>query len=162
MRLGVQEHLSTFVLNNVLFHKCNLWIYVIVSASAIHYVLVAVQSELYRTSTLLPQKETSSHHRKLSIEVQQQLLGECEERLINWGGIFSREKRSESGWRVVLLRCGWYMNTEIVWKNIARGSVSKSNDPADSGIRLILWADVEGVCLNELLKFGTDEMDAVW
>lgn len=60
IRLGVQEHLSTFVLNNSLFHKCNLWIYVIVSASTIHYVLVAAQSELYRTSTLLPQKETSS------------------------------------------------------------------------------------------------------
>lgn len=30
------------------------------------------------------------------------------------------------------------MIIEIVWKNIRRGSVSKSNDTADSGIRLIL------------------------
>lgn len=43
IELGVQEHLSTFVLNNSLFCKCNLWIYVIVSASTIHHVLVAVQ-----------------------------------------------------------------------------------------------------------------------
>lgn len=30
------------------------------------------------------------------------------------------------------------MNIEIVWKTIGRGSVSKYNDTADIGIRLIL------------------------
>jgi len=70
IELRVQEHLSTFVLNNSLFCKCNLWICVIVSASTICHVLAAVESELDRTATLPPQKKTSSHHRELPVQVK--------------------------------------------------------------------------------------------
>lgn len=149
IELGVQEHFSTFVLNNSLFRKCNLWIYVIVSASTIRHVLVAVQSELYRTSTLPPQKKTSSYHRKLSIQVKWQLLGSGKRDGINQllGGIFSKERRINAlkldeelyYWDVDdiwILRLYRRILEEVLFQNLMILLIP-------SGIRLILSGDLE-------------------